>query len=64
MRRRNHADIDRLGARRPDPLELAFLQDAQELDLDIRRQVADFVEEDGAAVGQLEASLPQARRRR
>ena len=64
MRRRNHADIDRLRARRPDALELAFLQHAQELHLDVRRQIADLVQEDRAAVGQLEAPLPQSPRRR
>ena len=47
-----------LRAGRADPLELAFLQHAQELDLDVRRQVADLVEEDRAAVGQLEAPGP------
>ena len=45
-------------ARRPDPLELPFLQHAQELHLDFLRQVADLVEKDRAAVSQLEAPLP------
>ena len=38
-------------------LELALLQHAQEGDLDRRRQLADLVEEDRAAGGQLEAAL-------
>ncbi len=38
-----------------DALELAFLQDAQQLGLDGRRHLADLVEEERAAVGELEA---------
>src|SRR5207249_187322 len=37
---------------------LLFLQNAQQLHLRFQRQFADFVEEDGAAVGELEASNP------
>ena len=48
----------RVGA---EPLELAGLQHAQELRLAGRRQVADLVEEQRAAVGGLEA--PGARLR-
>ena len=53
--RRDHAhvDVDGLGA--ADALELALLQHAQELDLHLQRQVAALVEEQRAAVGQLEA---------
>ena len=64
VRGRNDAHVDLLGARRSDALELPFLQHAQELDLDVRRQIADLVEEDRAAVRQLEAALPHAPRRR
>ena len=45
----------RLGA--ADPLELALLQHAQQLGLERRRDLADLVEEQRAAVGQLEAAL-------
>jgi hypothetical protein len=40
-----------------EPLELALLQDAQELGLKVEGQVADLVQEQRATVGQLEASL-------
>ena len=48
-----HVDLDRLVA--ADALERALLQDAQELDLRRRRDLADLVEEERAAVGLLEA---------
>ena len=45
-------------------LELLLLQDAQQLGLQRRRDVADLVEEQRAAVGQLEAAdLLRDRRR-
>jgi hypothetical protein len=47
-----HADLSRL--RRAEPLELAGLDDAQQLLLLRQRDVGDFVEEQRAAVGQLE----------
>ena len=37
--------------------ELALLEQAQQLHLHFQRQVADFVEEGGAAVGQLDQAL-------
>ena len=47
-----HVDLDRaLGA---DRVDLAFLQGAQQLDLHVQRQLADLVQEQGAAVGLLE----------
>ena len=39
------------------PLELALLQHAQQLHLRAQVQLADLVEEERAAVGQLEAAL-------
>ena len=36
------------------PLELAFLQDAEELGLELERDLAHFVEKDGPPVGELE----------
>jgi hypothetical protein len=50
-----HVDLDCPAA--ADALELAFLQNAQQLGLERARDVADFVEEEGAAVRLLEAPL-------
>src|SRR5262245_49391884 len=54
--RRHHASgrLDR--ARPAHALEGALLKHAQELGLQVERQIADFVKEDCAAVGQLEPS--------
>ena len=49
-----HVDVDRLDA--ADALELALLQRAQQLDLHLDRDLADLVEEQRAAVGELEAA--------
>ena len=51
-----HVDPDRLRA--ADALELLLLEHAQELRLQVERQVADLVQEERAAVGQLEAPDP------
>src|SRR5207249_4742469 len=48
------AGIDADGAALADALELALLQDAEELDLQLVAHAGDFVEEDRAAVGRLE----------
>src|SRR5262249_57461788 len=62
VRRRDHADVelDRPGA--ADPLELLLLEDPEELRLKLQRDLAHLVEEEGAALGHLEASdlLPDA----
>src|SRR6185295_11134421 len=58
----DHAHVDTLRARRSDALELAFLQHAEELHLNIRRQVTDLVEKDRTAVGQLEPAGPRGHR--
>ena len=50
--------------RRADALELPFLQHAQELGLHVGREVADLVEKERAAVGQLEAPLAHRHRTR
>jgi hypothetical protein len=50
-----HIDADVLHA--PDPLELVLLQHAQELCRETRRQLADLVEEESAAVGELEPQI-------
>ncbi len=47
-----HVHGDQLAA--ADPLDLARLDRAEQLRLGLRAQVADLVEEEGAAVGQLE----------
>ena len=54
----------RTGLRAADALELALLQHAQQLRLQLERQLADLVEEQRAAVGQLELALLRADRRR
>ena len=41
----------------PDALELALLQEAQQLDLDGRRDLADLVEEERPVVGLLEPAV-------
>ena len=50
-----HVDLDRLRA--AQPLELALLQDPQQLDLGRRVQVADLVQEQRAPLGELESPL-------
>src|SRR5262245_17806710 len=58
IRRRDQPHIGAQGARAADALELALLQHAQELGLDLRGQLAYLVEEQRAAVGELEAAAP------
>ena len=55
VRRCNDSHIDALGFVAADPLEGALLQHTQQLNLHRQRHVADFVEEQGAAIGQLKA---------
>ena len=57
-----HVDAEGLVA--ADALELALLQEAQQLHLDGRRDLADLVEEQRAAVGLLEAAVAARRPRR
>src|SRR5262249_34530178 len=52
----NDPRIDPDGTALPDPFKLAFLQDAQQLHLQLETHAADFIEEDRTAVGRLEAS--------
>ena len=56
--------VDAARPRRSDALEFPLLQHAQQLGLELGLQIADFVEEDRAAVSQLEAPLPHRRRHR
>ena len=57
VRRRDDANIDANRLRAADPLDVAILQHAQKADLGVERQLADFVEEQRAAVGPLEPTL-------
>jgi hypothetical protein len=55
-----------LRVRVANPLQLLLLQDAKQLHLHCERHLADFVEEQGAAISQFEASglvLERARER-
>ncbi len=49
-------DVDRDRRTAADALDLALLEDAEELGLGLQGQLADLVQEEGAAVGQLEAA--------
>ena len=58
------AHVDGQAARRADALHLAALEHAQELRLQLEGELADLVEEDGAAGGGFEgARAPRGRRR-
>src|SRR5579863_5665309 len=46
-----NAEITANGLRPADPLEGMLLQNPQQLGLEIRRELTDFVEEDGAGLG-------------
>jgi hypothetical protein len=60
--RGDHPHIHRDGAGAPEPFHLALLQRAQELGLEVHAQAPHLVEEQGAAVGQLElAELARVR---
>ena len=54
VRRRDHAQVHLLANQRPYGAVLVLLQHPQELHLQFQRQVADLVEERGAAVGQID----------
>ena len=49
-------DVHSQRPRRAKALELSLLKDAKQLGLRVERQLADFIEEDGTAVRQLEAA--------
>src|SRR5262249_33508400 len=64
VRRGDDADVDGLRAIAAEPLEAMLLEEAEELALQLRRQLADLVEEDGAARRGLEPPglvLPRTR---
>ena len=54
MRGGDDAHIDGNALRAAEPVDLTFLEHAQQLDLHFWRQVADLVEEDGRVVRQFE----------
>ena len=54
MRRGDDPDVDAHGLRAAEPLDLPLLEHAQQLDLNVGRQVADLVEKDRRVIGQLE----------
>ena len=54
--RRDDADIDVDRARAAQPLDLALLQHAEQLGLELERQLADLVEQNRSPVRQLEAA--------
>ena len=54
VRRAHDADVHVLGRRRAEREDLARLEDAQELRLRVERHVADLVEEERPAVGELD----------
>ena len=60
--RRDHAHVDRQLVVRAEPLDLALLQHAQQLDLEAGRHALDLVEQQGAAVRMLELADAAPRR--
>src|SRR6185369_6297069 len=52
---RDDPDIGLDGAGTPQPLEFTILDDPEQLALQLKRHLADFVEEYGAAIGQFES---------
>src|SRR5581483_3745659 len=64
VRRRHHADVDGHGRRAAHAVDLVLLEDAEQLRLEPELHLADLVEEDRAAVRELElADLPADRAR-
>ena len=55
MRGGDDSRVDFGCLRAAQPLDLLVLQHAQQLDLDVERQVANLVQEDRRSVGELEA---------
>ena len=51
----HHAHVDRHLTRAPHGQDAAFLQNTKQLDLHVHGQVADFVQKQGATMGQLKA---------
>ena len=53
----DHPQIDLMSCNAAQPAKRLLLQNAQELGLNPRRQVADFIQEQGSAVGYFEQAL-------
>jgi hypothetical protein len=62
--RRDVAHVDAPGPNRADSTDLATLEDAKQLRLDTQRQLAHFVEEEGASLGRLDETGPARDRAR
>src|SRR5712692_9639185 len=56
VRRRDHPGIGAQGARAAQPLEFPFLEHAKQLRLQLERDLADLVQEEGSSICHLEAS--------
>src|SRR5262249_23191396 len=56
--RGNDPDVDLDRLRPADALELALLEHAQELDLNVHRHLPDLIQEDRASLGQFESPDP------
>src|SRR5277367_3812832 len=52
----NHAHVHTQGTAAPYRLKLVFLQDAEQFHLRLQAKLPDFIQEDRAAVGKLEAA--------
>ena len=52
----NHTHVNRHFTSGTNGQDASFLQDAQQLDLHVHGQIADFVQKQGATMGQLEAT--------
>ena len=64
MGRGDDAHVAADGAVAADPLETSLLQHPQQLHLHLQRHVADLVQEQRAALGELEAAEPRRQRAR
>ena len=53
---RDHPNIHGDGAVAPHGIDHALLQHAQQFDLHVQRQVTDFIQKEGAAMGQLKST--------
>ena len=60
----DHAYVGPNGTHAADTVELAFLQNAQQGDLRLRRQFPDLIQEDRAAFGQFETPQSPLQRSR
>src|SRR5580692_7642197 len=56
MRRRDKADVHMNGLVAAQPLELLFLQRAEQLRLQLQTNVTDFIQEHSAAIGKLQTA--------